>query len=93
MIDNMTKISISIYLRDAINNLKEEGYQFNHIAKMDIITLAHKRDLTHDFHINHIMSAFEWKLNGMINKGKNLFINFPQNWRHPSNRKFESYRF
>ena len=29
MIDNTTNISWSNYLRDAINNLKEEGYHFN----------------------------------------------------------------
>ena len=45
-------------IRDVISNLKEEGYDSSHIAEMDIITLAHK----------HNMSAFEWKLNSMINK-------------------------
>ena len=49
MIDNRTNISWSNYLREAINSLKEEGYHFNHIAEMDIITLAHKRDMTYDF--------------------------------------------
>ena len=52
MIDNRKCISWSNYLRDAINNLKEEGYHFNYIAEMDIITLAHKRDLTFDFNLN-----------------------------------------
>ena len=46
MIDNGTFISWSNCLRKAINNLKEEGYHFNHIAEMDIITLAQKRDMT-----------------------------------------------
>ena len=59
---------------------------------MDIITLAHKRDMTYDFYLKHNMSAFEWNLNAMINKDKNLINNFPQYWRHPLNRKFESYR-
>ena len=49
MINNTTKISWSVYLREAFNNLKEEGYDFNHIAEMDIITLAHKRDMTYVF--------------------------------------------
>ena len=92
MVDNMTNISWSNYLRDAINNLKEEGYHFNHIAEMDIKTLAHKRDLTHDFYIIHKMSAFELKLKAMINKDINLIKKFPRNWRHTLNRKFESYR-
>ena len=59
-------------MRDAINFLKEEGVHFNHIAEIDIITPAHKRDATYDFYIKHNMSAFEWKLNGMKNKNKNL---------------------
>ena len=92
MIDNRTSISWSNYLRDAINNLKEEGYHFKQLAEMDIITLAHKRDMTHDFYIKHNMSAFEWKLNAMINEDKSLIYKFPQDWRHPFNRKFESHR-
>ena len=59
MIDNRTNISWSKCLRDAINNLKEEGNDFNYIAEMDIITLAHKRDMTYDFYLKHILSAFE----------------------------------
>ena len=83
MIDETTNISWSNYLREANNNLKEEGNDFSHIAEMDIITLAHKRDMTYDFYIKQIMSAFEWKLKAMINKDKNLINEFPQNWRHP----------
>ena len=44
---------------------------------MSIITLAHKRDLTYDFYLKHNMPAFEWKLNAMINKDKNLKNKFP----------------
>ena len=76
-------------MRDAINNLKEEGYHFNQIAEMDIITLAHKRDMTYDFYLKHNISAFEWKLNAMINKDRNLINKFPSNWRHPNNIKFD----
>ena len=47
MINITTKISGSNYLREAINNLKEEGYHFIYIAEMDNITLAHKRDMTY----------------------------------------------
>ena len=72
MINNTTNISLSNYLRDVISNLKEEGYDFDHIAEMDVITLAHKRDMTYDFYLKHNMSAFGWKLNAMINKDKNL---------------------
>ena len=49
LIDNKTPIFWSNYLRDEINKLKEEGNHFNHIDEMNIITLAHKRDVTYDF--------------------------------------------
>ena len=92
MIDNRTNKSWSNNLRDAIQNLKEEGYNFNKVAEMDIITLAHKRYMTYDFYLKHNMSAFEWKLNAMINKDKNLNNKLPQTWRHPINNNFECYR-
>ena len=59
---------------------------------MDIIPLAHKRDMTYDYYLKHNMSAFEWKLNAKINKDKNLINKFPRIWRHPINRKFDCYR-
>ena len=59
---------------------------------MNIITLAHKRDMTNNFYLKHNMSASEWKLNAMINQDKNLIIKFPSFWRHPVNTKFECYR-
>ena len=87
MIHNTTNISCSNYIRETI-----EGCDFSHIAEMDIITLAHKRDITYDFYLKHNMSAFEWKLNSKINKDKNLINKFPKNWRHPINTKFNCYR-
>ena len=87
MIDNTTNVSWSNYKRETI-----EGYDFSHIAEMNIITLAHKRDMTYDFYLKHNMSAFEWKLNSMINKDKNLINRFPKNWRHPIITRFGCYR-
>ena len=92
MIDNRTFISWSTYLRKAIHNLKEEGYQFSHIAEMDITTLAQKLDMTYDFYLKHNMPAFEWKLNAIFTKDKRPLNHFPQNWWHPINFKFECYR-
>ena len=92
MIDSRTFISWSNYLREVINNLKEEGYDFNYLAEMGFITLAHKRDMTYDFFLKHNMPAFEWKLNALVNKEKNLVNKFPQNWRHPINTRFDCYR-
>ena len=91
MINNTTKISLLKYLRDVISNLKEKGYDFSHIVEMNIITLAHKCDMTY-IYLKHNMSAFEWKHNAMVNKDKNLINKFPKNWRHPINTKFNRYR-
>ena len=79
MINITTNISWSNYLREAIDSLKTEGYDFNYIAEMDIITVAHKRNMTYDFYLKHNMPAFEWKLNAVINKDKSLFNKFPRN--------------
>ena len=87
MINNTTNVSWSNYIREAI-----EGCDFSHIAEMNIITLAHKRDMAYDFYLKQNMPAVELKLNAMINKDKNLIIKFPQNWRHPINTKFNCYR-
>ena len=38
MINNTTNISWSNYLREAIDNLKEGGYDFSHLAEMDYNT-------------------------------------------------------
>ena len=57
MTDNRTCVSWSNYLREAIDKLKEEGYDFNCIAEMDIITLTHKQDMTYDFYLKHNMPA------------------------------------
>ena len=92
MNDNRTFISLSNYLREAINKLKEEGYHFNHIAEMNNIILAHKRDMTYEFYLKRNMPAFEWKLNATIRKDKNLINKFPQNWRRPINTKLDCYR-
>ena len=92
MINNTINVSWSNNLRDVISNLKAEGYDFSNIAEMDIITLANKRDMTYDHYLKNSMSAFEWKLNAMINKDKNLINKFPKNWRHPFNTKFDRYR-
>ena len=88
MIINTTNVSWSNYIRETI-----EEYDFSHLAEMNIITLAHKQDMTYDFYIKHNMSSFEWKLNSKINKDNNLIIKFPKNWRHPINTKFNCHRF
>ena len=46
---NTTNISWSNYLREAIDSLRTEGYDFNQIAGLDNITLAHKPDMRYEF--------------------------------------------
>ena len=92
MINNTTNMSRSNDLREALDSLKKEGYHFDHIAEMDIITVARKRDMTYDFYLKDNMPAFQWKLNAMITKDKNLINKFPQDWRHPISTKFNCYR-
>ena len=82
----------SNYFREVINNLKAEGYDFEFIAEMDIITLAHKREMTDGFYLKHNMSAIEWLINKELDKDKALINHFPQNWRHPINCKYRNYR-
>ena len=48
--------------------------------------------MTYDFYLKHNMPVFEWKLNAVINKDKNLVNKFPRNWRHLFNIKFDCYR-
>ena len=91
--DNKTKIPWKNFLAKMIDDFKDKGYTFNHIAEMHIITIAKKLDMSYDFCLKHKMCALEWKLNALINKNKSLINKFDRNWRHLLNRKFESYRF
>ena len=81
MMNITSNISWSKYLRPAFDNLKENDYRFSHIAEMDIILLAHKRDMTCNFYLKQKMPPVEWKLN-----------KFPGNLRHPINTKINCYR-
>ena len=85
-------ISWSNFLEKVIDNFKNKGYTFNHIAEMHVITINKKMDMSDNFYNRHNMHAVEWKLNAMINKNKTLIKKFDRNWRHSLYRKFESYR-
>ena len=82
-------ISWKKFLEKVIDDSKNKGSTFNHIAEMHIITVANKLDMSYDFYIKHNMCALEWKLNAMLNKNKSLINKFPRNWRHPLNRKIQ----
>ena len=49
------------FLKKVIGDFKNQGYNFNHIAEMNVITIANKLGTTDDFYNKHNMHAFEWK--------------------------------
>ena len=79
------------FLKKVIDHFRDKGHNFNHIAEIRI-TIANKMDMSYDFYIKHNMHAVEWKLIAMISKDKKSIRKLDRNWRHPLNRKFESYR-
>ena len=80
------------FLENVISDFKDKGFNFSQIAETNVITFANKLDMSYDFYITHNISSVNWKLNAVINKNENLINKFNRNWRHPLNRKFESYR-
>ena len=89
---NKTMKSCKNYLDKVIDDFKDKGYTFNHIAEMHIITMANKKDVSYDFYTKHNTHAVDWKLNAMIKENKSLINEFDRNWRHLLNRKIQSYR-
>ena len=47
--------------------------------------------MSYDFNIKHNMHNFECKLNAVINMENSLINKLGRNWRHPLDRKIESY--
>ena len=92
LFNNKTMISWKKYLENVIDDFKDEGYNFNHIEKMNIITISNKMDMTYDFYNKHFMHAVERKSNAMVNKNKSLINKFNETCRHPLNRKFRNNR-
>ena len=80
------------FLEQVIKDFKDEGYIFNHIAEINIITTVNKRGMSYDFYIKHNMCALDWKLKAMITKNKTLGNKVDRNSRHPLDGNFESYR-
>ena len=92
LFDNKTMISCKNFLENVIDDFKNKRYDFNHFEELNIIKTSNKKDMSYDFYIKPNMHAVEWKLNAMFNKNNSLINIFYRNWRHPLNRKFESYR-
>ena len=45
------------FLEKVIDDFKNKGYAFNHIAEMKIITISNELDMSYDFYIKHNMHA------------------------------------
>ena len=52
-------VSWSNFLKKVIDDFKNKGYTFNHIAEMHIETIANKLDMSYNFFIKHNMHAVE----------------------------------
>ena len=57
--DHKTLIPWKNFLEKVIDDFKDKGYTFNHIAEIHIITRAKKMDISCDFNIKHNMCALE----------------------------------
>ena len=47
------------FLVNVSNDFKDEGFNFNHRAEMNILTIVYKRGMSYDFYIKHNMCALE----------------------------------
>ena len=50
--DNKTMIPWKNFLEKVIDDFKDKGYTFHHIAEMHFITIAHKMEMSYDFFLN-----------------------------------------
>ena len=80
---NKTMCSRYNFLKNVINDFRDKVYNFNHIAEMNIITIANKLDMSYDYNIKHKIHAVEWKLKAMINENENLINKLDRSKRHP----------
>ena len=77
-------------LENNFGDFRNEGYEFDYIEEMDIITLVDERDRTYQFYMKHNMCALEWMINKKLNKNKALIEKFPRDCRYPINRKYQN---
>ena len=64
-------ISWRKFLQNVINDFKNKGYTFDHIAEKNIIIIANKMIKSYKY-INEPMQAIERKLNMIFAKNPNL---------------------
>ena len=75
-------------IRDSvITDFNNKGYSFNHIAELNIITIANQLDMSYDFYIKNNMPAVERKLNTIIARNSHLINSFNRFHNHPLIRR------
>ena len=47
--DNKTMVSGRIFVKNAIINFKNKGFDFSHISQMNMLLVSNKMDRTYDF--------------------------------------------
>ena len=90
--NNRRRIWFKQFLENVIGYFKNEGYEFDCIEEVDIITIVDKRDRTYQFYMKHNMCSLEWLINKNLDKDKTLMNHFTQDWRHPIDRNYNYYR-
>ena len=93
LFDNKTMISLRIFLKDIINDFNNQGYSFNHISELNIITKVRKLFMTYDFYITRPMPMFERKINMIISRNPHLINAMDRNHNHPLIRRYADIPF
>ena len=57
--NNKTMVSWKIFRETAIFNFKKKGFNFTHVPQMNIIIVANKLEMTHDYYMKHNMQKVE----------------------------------
>ena len=81
-------MSSGYLLDEAIIDIIDQGYSFDHIDEFTITTIADKTDMTFDFYIKHKMCAFELKLDLILVKNPYLINSLKRSHDHPIIRKY-----
>ena len=76
------------FLIHAIQDFINQGYNFSHISKMNIITINIRMNVTYDYYINQSMSMCERKINMNIARNSQLINSLDRNKNHPLIRKY-----
>ena len=72
---------------NSFRGFKNKGFNFNHIAEMNIITTANNLDMSYDFYKEQNMQAVDLKVKRNTSQIPSLINKINRRSRHPSIRK------